>query len=78
MASNKIIEVKHKGYCIMIRELVDEIQEAEHEMDNGCLTTLAFPREHLSIHATDNKFLKEKQIIKLIKKGIDALGEKHV
>lgn len=72
MASNKIIESKHRGYVIRIRELVEHIREIESRSSSYSNTIQVFPREHLSIQKPDGGFLKDKEISRLIKKGIDS------
>lgn len=71
MASTGIKEIKYKGYLIRIRELVEEIKRT------SIVGTLSFPREHISIQKPDGDFLTAKEIINLLKKGIDGRESKR-
>ena len=69
MATNKVIKLEFQSYTIMIRTLIDEIKD--HVINqNGSRTITVFPREHLSIKDQNGKYLNDKQILKIIKKGL--------
>lgn len=60
----------------MIRELIDKIKETENNSTRYGRSILAFPREHLSIKDPDGKYLTDKEILKIIKKGVDRVYKK--
>ena len=76
MATTKIKEIKYKGYLIRIRELLEEIERASVNSSPTTTSILAFPREHLSIRKPEGDFFTAKEIISLLKRGIDRYESK--
>ncbi len=75
--ANSIKELEYMGYLIRIRELIEEIERTSANSSPSSIAILSFPREHLSIQKPDGDFLTAREIISLLKKGIDKHESKN-